>query len=143
MAHYYVGQQAIKNHNGRILEPGARVRKGDLNREAIEEHLKTGWVVKDDPREAKPVALMDSAPLLGKERESKGDELKKKASRDLEPEDKKKIKQEGLWNLDPDMLQDRTLDQLNVMVQERQPGYKHFKTRKGAIKRLSSDYRGA
>lgn len=46
----------------------------------------------------------------------------------------------GPWMCDPDMLEPFTLEELNVMVLERDPNMEPFETREEAITQLSEDF---
>lgn len=142
---------SICGPNNVIYKEGQVIPKGVLSPEQIKEHLRSGFL-------RTVSSTVDRLPTLeeimkagyGEDSAKKLQaELAQKEAEDapgmqpesaLSPEGKPIPVHFGKWDLDPEKLQGLDLDQLNVMVLERDPSIEEFQTVEEAIEWLSQDF---
>lgn len=151
----------------RLFRPGEYLPDG-VPQKAIESHIKSGYVVAVNQEGPPEQALLvenppgqDLGPAV-----SAGGDINDKSKRDnldkqvfttvperssagspgnvMQTTSKKPAapvtQVRSLWNLDPALLKSKTIDQLNVMVQERDNAVEPFSTTPEAVAFLSQDF---
>lgn len=129
-----------------ILRPGQIVPDGAIPKKALEEHVRNGFLLPSD-KEADsgrvpgvstnpPVSSRDGVEDQIVSGQGSDPESPRITSRPTAGADKSQ------WTLDPDTLKDKSLDDLNVMVLERDSSVEPFETEEEAIAYLSQDYEG-
>lgn len=103
--------------------------------ERIKDLLKRGLI--------KKITLKEAKTLDTENQETKRilDEAKKEK---LKPDKNKKrrLNRVGRWNINPRTLVGKTLDQLNIMIAERDPKVGRYETIPEAVGQLTKDFRG-
>lgn len=118
-----------------VLTPGEEVTEEMLSSKAIKKLLEKGQIrvkggeVEADPEKIETLKAHD-VDL------DKGQKVKVEQGKPID----KHQKPVGLWNVDPAILESKSLEALNVMIAERDPKLEAFSNRDEAVKRLTSDY---
>lgn len=113
------------------LGPGTDVT--NLGLKHMEDHIRSGHVVRIGEAEASATNPPEP-PATFKE--------PLKSDQDADPKGKSvKLETVGKWTFNPAKLEEKTLDQLNVLVQERDSSQSPFEKREDAVARLSSDFK--
>lgn len=146
MNKYRVSQGgSILGYKQRVFAPGEIVPDDYFKSDVLKQHLKSGYLVHNTrlvlpagalpPGVSAPVALeteLDLTPEgIAKAKGEKPIEI------DDEPEP---AVAHGIWSLDPDGLRRMHVEELNVMIQERDSGVDPFDTSKEAAAWLSQDF---
>lgn len=138
---------AILGYKQKIFKPGEIVPDDYFPAGKIEEHLQSGYLVRNTRLALPPGALPPgvSTPVameIEQDLTSEGiAKTKADRSRAIEVKsDPEPAVAHGIWSLDPDGLQRMQIEELNVMVQERDAGVDHFDTVPEAVAWLSQDY---
>lgn len=117
----------------KIYKPGEEFPEGVLSSEQIKRHIKAGYLVDgSQPAPAIPADLQPRLPGI--------DESGRPAGR--APKAAKPAKSKSIWSMDPDGLRGLDVDQLNVMIAERDDSVEPFETSEEALAFLSADYEG-
>ena len=148
MSTYVVAPKCQVNFKGKNWKAGQGIP--GLTRSQQSEHLKSGFmVVKGSPEEAagrfaSPPCTVAPIPIGEDGNEGKEKPIEVKAPQTIIPPKETEIsdsKESGsVWVLDPDGLFGKDIEELNVMIAERQPEVDPFDTAEEAITWLSQDY---
>ena len=155
MSKFVVSPKCSVLFRGKIYTKGMEIP--GLPPHSRKEHLESGFMVEEGSREQAAAVYAPppgtTAPIPIGEQGTDGDakpieiEQPKSAFTKEEPEkvstpveDKIEGKKGSVWILDPDGLRSKSLEELNVMVIERQPELEPFETYQEAVAWLSQDY---
>lgn len=127
MKKHVVAKGRAIHWNGQVIEEGADVTGMPFKN--MVDHIKSGFVVELDTPDPLPEEQRKFVEPIA-------------SDQDLAVQGTK-LQAVGKWALDPKALKGKTLDQLNVMVKERDAQLKPFEKTEDAIERLSSDFRPA
>ena len=122
--------RSVFTRDHRQLFEGADVTEIGLKN--LEHHVKSGHVVRVGEEQSgvapePPTKFVDAL----------------KADQDADPKRGGSLESVGKWRFDPKGLADKSLDQLNVIVKERDNSIAEFDKRADAIECLTADWKGA
>lgn len=130
-----------------VFKPGMQVPVGGkhgLTQKMINEHLRAGYLRAVAGKA--PEMARDDVPGVEKDKpvipmESDGERaLKPEGADEGMPDKPEPVKLSSKWAMDPDVLEQMNLEQLNVMVLERDESVPLFETKEEAVGWLSQDY---
>jgi len=128
----------------RTLNPGATLPPGALSSDQIREHVKSGYLVPLGAGEQdRSIPGVETLQL----QDDPNYDVKAKSDKDSQPSIKKvKVTRKppagvhGKWNMDPKVLEEKNLNQLNVLIKDRDKRRKAFETKADAVNWLSQDF---
>jgi len=113
MAYIVANSRTVKLPNGSLKSQGEQVTEEECGKENIQSHLESGFLV--DTRTAPPQTAPSSPNPA-----------------DMRPT--------SPWKLDPAQLEGKPLQELNLMIKERDDSIEPFETVEEAIAQLSADH---